>query len=317
VNEPDWDDLRAFLALARQGSAREAGAQLRASHSTVARRLDALEAALGTRLFDRGPDGFVITEAGRQVLPHAERVEQEMADLQRGVAGRDERLAGPVAVTCGDSGVAALLLRALAGLCERHPEIELRFTVDGRPFDLARREADVAVRALGTGTQPPDFLLGTRVAPVILGTYVAAEHAERLDPERGQARWLGFEDRDLQARLVGGSSYPRLPSWGRFGTLEAYRQAAYVGLGLAMLPVYVGDADPKLRRIARPDLRAVADLWLLCHPDLRDTARVRAVRNAVAAAFREEAPLFRGEWPVSATPRREDGSKTDQGGDVR
>ncbi|MES2640625.1 MAG: LysR family transcriptional regulator [Myxococcota bacterium] len=299
----DWNDVRYFLALARLGSVRAAGKALEVSHSTVARRVEALEARLGTRLFDRSQDGYVLTTAGAQMVPGAERIELEMADLERGVLGHDDRLAGTVAVTCGDNFVAGLLLGALGAFCDEHPEVELRFTVDGRPFDLARREADVAVRVLSTGASPPEYLLGTKVAPVILGSYVAVAHAARLDPARPgtPARWLAYDNRKEIERLIGGSSWPALPAWGSFDSMEVIVSAARAGMGLVLLPIYVGDADPSLQRLVAPALRHLGDLWLLCHPDLRHTARVQAVRAVVARVFRERAALFRGEaWSDSA-----------------
>ena len=112
----DWDDIRHFLALARTGSVRAAGAALGVSHSTVARRVEALEAQLRTKLFDRHRDGYQLTDAGRLMIDGAERVEYEMAALERGVAGQDERLEGPVRVTCTDPFVAAMLVRDLSEL---------------------------------------------------------------------------------------------------------------------------------------------------------------------------------------------------------
>lgn len=304
----DWNDVQHFLALARLRSVRAAGASLGVSHSTVARRVEALEARLATRLFDRNRDGYVLTDAGRQMLPAAERIEQEMAALERGLVGRDERLSGAVALTCTDSYVSGLLLAELTGFCDEYPEIELAVTIDGRPFDLARREADIAVRALVVGVQPPEYLIGTRVAPLVLASYVAVAHERRLDPERDgtRPRWIGIEPRKVFDVIAARSSYPDLPRWGTFSSLEAIVQAARQGLGLVMLPTYVGDRDPALRRLARPDLRHVADLWLLTHPDLRDTARFRATRARIADAFKRHAALFRGDgWRTDATGRPE------------
>ena len=300
----DWNDVRFFLALARHGSVRAAGKVLGVSHSTVARRLDVLEAGLGTRLFDRSQDGYVLTAAGRQMVPDAERVEQGMADLERGLVGRDDRLAGTVAVTCGDPFVGGRLIAALGAFCLDHPEIDLHFTVDGRPYDLARREADVAVRALAVGVNPPEYLLGAKVAPLILGSYIAVAHVDRLDPARPgtSPRWLAFDDAKMIERLIAGSSWPALPMWGSFSSLDAIIHAARAGLGLVMIPTYVGDADPSLQRLEQPDLRHLGDLWLLCHPDLRHTARVQAVRAVVAGVFRDQAALFRGDAVQSCTP---------------
>ena len=121
----DWNDLRHFLALARLGWARAAGASLGVSHSTVVRRVEALEVRLSARLFDRNREGYSLTEAGRQMLPGAERVEREMATLERGLVGQDERLEGSVAVTCCDNYVARLLLAHMTPFCELYPDIEL------------------------------------------------------------------------------------------------------------------------------------------------------------------------------------------------
>jgi DNA-binding transcriptional LysR family regulator len=302
----DWDDVRHFLALARLGSVRGAGASLGVSHSTVARRVEALEARLAARLFDRNRDGYCLTEAGRQMLAGAERIEKEMSALERDVVGQDERLAGSVAVTCCDAFVSRILIRELAAFCGRYPDIELALTTDSRIFDLSKREADIAIRALAVDAQPPEHLIGVAVAPVMLASYVAIEHAHRFDPEieGARPRWLAFDDRKQHEAMLARSSYPHVPMWGAFASIEVVAQAAREGLGLAMLPTYAGDQEPALRRLARPDLRHVGDLWLLSHPDLRDNARFRAARASVASAFKTHASIFRGAgWCTDATGR--------------
>jgi len=304
----DWNDIQHFLALARLGSVRAAGASLSVSHSTVARRVEALEDQLATRLFDRNRDGYLLTEAGRRMLPGAERIELEMLALERGALAQDERLAGFVTLTCSDPYISEILIRELTPFCEHHPEIELAVITDGRPFDLSKREADIAVRALGVGTQPPEALIALWVAPVVVANYVAHAHASRLDPERTGAntRWVSYDDRKLFESIIARSSYPDLPIWGAFSSLDVVVQAAREGLGLALLPTYVGDREPTLRRLERADLRHMGDFWLLCHPDLRDNARFRATRASVAQAFRANAALFRGEgWHADAPARPE------------
>ncbi|MEM7156793.1 MAG: LysR family transcriptional regulator [Myxococcota bacterium] len=294
----DWNDVRYFLALARLKSIRAAGHSLGVSHSTVARRVEALEEQLSARLFDRSRDGYTLTAAGREMLPGAERIEQEMSALERGVMGQDERLSGSVALTCCDHYVSALLMPALKQFCQEYPAIELRFSVDSRSFDLAKREADVAIRTLPRQASPPEFLIGQSLAPVTVANYVAREHAARLDPEQPGAdpRWISYADRSAHELIVSGSSYPDLPSWGGFSSLELMVQAAREGLGMAILPTYVGDRDLALCRATRADPRHAADLWLLCHPDLRDNARLRATRARVAEALGEHMALFQGQW---------------------
>lgn len=300
----DWNDVRHFLALARSGSIRAAGASLGVSHSTVARRVEALEAQLTARLFDRNRDGYTLTEAGHQMLPGAERIEREMSALERGLVGQDERLVGVVALTCCDNYVSAILIRALTTFCEDHPDIELCFTTDSRPYDLAKREADIAVRVLGVDAGPPEHLIGLKLAPLMVASYVAKAHAHRVSPElEGTTpRWVSIEPRKYHEALIAQSSYPQVPAWGTFSSLELLVQATREGLGISMLPTYVGDREPQLCRLARPDLRHVADVWLLSHPDLRDNARFRATRASVAQAIREHGALFRGEWCTGAPP---------------
>ncbi|NUP07495.1 MAG: LysR family transcriptional regulator [Polyangiaceae bacterium] len=291
--------MRHFLALARTGSVRAAGASLGVSHSTVARRVEALEARLGVKLFDRHRDGYLLTDAGGEMVPGAERVEHEISALERGLVGQDARLEGPVRVTCTDPFMARMLIVALAPLCERHPAIEIELDADAKNLDLSKREADVAVRALARNASPPEHLIGRRLAPIVLCNYVATAHIGTLDPEVGgqRVRWLGSGFRRVIEELVASSSYPDVPIWGAFQSMEVLIQAAHAGLGLVMLPTYACDPDPGLQRLAKPDLRHMADFWLLSHRDLRDNARVRAAREHITAALLASTALFRGDAP--------------------
>lgn len=306
----DWDDVRHFLALARTGSIRAAGSLLRVSHSTVGRRVEALEVRLGVRLFDRHRDGYLLTDAGREMVAGAERVEQEMAALERGLAGQDARLEGSIRVTCTDAFIAKILLRVLSPLCDAHPGIELELDADAKNLDLSKREADVALRALLPTAAPPEHLIGRRVVPITLCNYAGTAHAARLDPEqRGRpVRWLGSSLSKIMEELAASSSYPEVPMWGTFPSMEVMAEAARAGLGVVMLPTYAGDQDPGLTRLPKPDLRHVADFWLLSHRDLRDNARLRAAREAIATGLADHAALFRGEaeaWRETAPVRHE------------
>jgi DNA-binding transcriptional LysR family regulator len=293
----DWDDVRHFLALARTGSVRAAGSRLGVSHSTVARRVEALEARLGVRLFDRHRDGYLLTDAGREMVAGAERVEREMAALERGLAGQDQRLEGPVRVTCTDPFIARILLGVLGRLCQAHPGIELELDADARNLDLSKREADIALRAFLPTGAPPEHLIGRRLVPITLCNYVGTAHAALLDPEQHTqpVRWLGSDQNKILEELAASSSYPEAPIWGTFDSMEVMAEAARAGLGMVMLPTYVGDPDPGLTRLPKPDLRHVADFWLLSHRDLRDNARLRAARDAITTGLSDHAALFRGE----------------------
>ncbi len=299
----DWDDIRHFLALARSGSVRAAGQRLGVSHSTVVRRVDGLESRLAVRLFDRNRDGYTPTEAGREMLARAEGIEREMDALEREMIGQDERLEGTVSITCCDHWIADLLLDGLLPYMAEHPGIELHLHVDSRLFDLSKREADIAIRAVGHDQTPQGQLLGARVGPLHLASYVGIDHVERLDPRGPDARWLAFDDSRVQQAIVSTSSYPQLPAWGRFSSLELMVSAGRRGVGLIMLPVYIGDQEPQLVRLAGDTPRLVGDLWMLSHADLRDNARFRAVRAQIRRVFDAASPLFHAECPNHAPVR--------------
>lgn len=282
----DWDDLRHFLALARNGSVRAAGAALRVSHTTVARRVESLEAELGTRLFDRHRDGYVLTDAGARLLPAAERVEDGITTLARAMVGGDRALRGPVHVTCGDPFVAAQVIEDLAPWCAEHPDVELRVDHDGRPFNLAKGEADLAIRALGVGHSPPETLVAKHLARIVVANYGA--------PGGSCARWLGAPDPRVVEAIRSGGAYAELPAWGSFGSVTLIVAAASAGLGYAILPTYMGDVSPGLVRLPTADVRHLGELWLLSHPDLRETARVQAARRLILEGFVRRRALYEG-----------------------
>jgi len=153
------------------------------------------------------------------------------------------------------------------------------------------------VRALSRAAAPPEHLIGKRIAPIVVASYVAREHAERLDPERGgrALRWLGSPLRRTIEQLVASSSYAEAPIWGTFESMDVMIEAARAGLGAVMLPTYACDPDPALTRLVKADVRHLGDFWLLSHGDLRDNARLRAARERITSAVTERAALFRGE----------------------
>ena len=136
-----------------------------------------------------------------------------------------------------------------------------------------------------------------------IGLYVAIAHEARRDPDTpgSDPRWLAFDDRKQTEHLIAASNYPDLPVWGGFSTLGLMVQALRSGLGFGPLPCYIGDPDPRLRRLKRAEIRHLADLWLLSHPDLRNNVRLRAARQCVTEAMTANADLFRGDRPRPTT----------------
>ena len=281
----EWNDLRLVLAVARAHGATGAAKALAVHPSTVFRRLGTLEAGLGVRLFERLPEGYVPTAAGDEACRVAERLEADVAALDRRIAGRDTRPSGTVRVTTTDT-LLALLTPALAAFRAAHDEIELHVIVDNRFLDLARHDADVAVRP---AAEPPDTLVGRRLARIATTIYGAAEYLAKrpATEDLGAHDWIGPDEslthlssaRWLRQTVPG--SNVRI----RVNTLLAAVEAAKAGLGLALLPCFLGDAAPQLRRVRPPLPDWDSALWLLTHEDLRHVARVRALLDFLPDAL--------------------------------
>jgi DNA-binding transcriptional LysR family regulator len=283
-----WDDLRDVLAIGRAGSLAGAARSLGVNHSTMFRRIGAIEDRLGVRLFDRHRDGYAPTAAGEAVLALAARMDEDVAALETRLAGEDLRPSGTVRFTTTDT-MTPWVVPLCARFGARHPEILVEFVTGSRMLNLSRREADVALRP---ALAPPDHLHGRRVAAIPFGLFGTEELA--ADPEG--ARWVGLEDSLSHLRayewLEANVAAERVAF--RTASFDAARAAAASGIGLALLPCYMGDVEPKLRRIGDPVPGLVTDLWLLVHRDLRRTARVRAFADFLFSELTALRPLLEG-----------------------
>jgi DNA-binding transcriptional LysR family regulator len=270
---PDWNDLRPLLAVAREGTLAAAARSLGVDETTVARRLAALEAALGTRLFERMRGAALKpTEAGTTALARAEAVEREIARLVEGVAGRDEAAAGTVRLTAVPLLVNHLLIPGAAALGARHPRIALELIAESRELSLTKREADLALRLARPKGAGAAGVLARRLGQLDYAVYVPAACA-RADEAR--LAWIGYEPALAHlppARWLAAQT-PRAPL--AVNDAEGILAALRAGLGRSLLPTRVGDADAALRRAGAPVL--AREVWLLVHRDLRRLARIEAV----------------------------------------
>jgi DNA-binding transcriptional LysR family regulator len=283
----DWDDLRVFLAVQRAGTLARAAAELSVNPTTAGRRIATLEERMCVRLFDRRSDGWVLTPAGRDLLPHAERMALEATAAEREISGADQRLAGSVRVTATEMLVTRFITRALPRFVERYPEITLDFHCSNRSVSLSRREADIALRL---ARPHEDDVVTRKIATIELSLYAAPAYlaARGLPqaPERSLAghellafadsRAFAVENEWLEKRRDGARIALRSDS------VSSLYGAAVSGLGIGLLPRVVADSDPALQRIetaSRPEPRVV---WQTVHRDLKDTARIRAVLDFLA-----------------------------------
>ncbi|AWB22670.1 MULTISPECIES: LysR family transcriptional regulator [Methylobacterium] len=284
MHRGDWDDLRYVLAVAQAGSLAAAARALGVNHSTVLRRLGAYETRLGVRLFDRHPWGYVPTAAGEEMVRGLAAVDGVIHDVERRAAGLDRRLTGTVRLSTTDTLVASVLPRALASVRAAHPGITLEVSTANAFAVLTRREADIALRP--TPKSPPESLIGRQLAVVPYAVYGAPAYLDGRPPDTALAdhAWLrpdaSLQDtaaaRWLRANLL--DCEPVL----RADTFVALRDLARAGIGLALLPCYLGEASEGLVRLPGSDVLDLAStLWVLTHEDLRRVARVDAVVTAL------------------------------------
>jgi DNA-binding transcriptional LysR family regulator len=292
----DWDHLRFFLAIARRRSLSAAARQLHVQQSTVGRRLAALETAVEARLFERTPDGYLLTPAGEALVPRAERIEDETLSAERELLGRQSGVSGVVRMTAALAFGNGVVVPLLAQLRREQPEIVVELVADSAVLSLTKREADLALR-LGRPRQAG--LVVRRVAEVANGLYAARDYLAR----RGRPRSLDLGDHDVVAFDAGGT--PNHPmSWFthrarggrptvRLNSSPGILVAVQAGMGLGSLPCWLGDETAGIERVL-PGESLVQELWLVMHRDLRHVARVRAVTEFFARELRRAAPRLRG-----------------------
>ncbi len=289
----DWDDLRVFLAVAAAGSVRGAASQLRISHSTVSRRLEGFEKSLGVRLFDRHSSGYSLTAAGEDILELSSDVRVRIDEIERRVAGQDARLTGEIRVTAPDLLACSILMPDIERFNTAYPDIEIELIVSYVPADLDRREADVAVRITD---RPPEHLVGRRAGRYASAIYATPDYLAAHDlADHSTLHWIGWNERTAFPEWVRNSPFPDVPTRGRYPNAMVQLAAARAGLGLTMLPCFMGDHDPGLVRVVPEVVDISHDIWLLTHPDLRETSRIRAFMRHLADAFAAKQQLLAGE----------------------
>lgn len=284
----NWDDTRIFLALCREQTLRGAARALGVDQATVGRRLASLEHALGATLFLRTSRGYSLTAAGEVAMAAALNMEASAAELQRQILGMDDRMSGVVRVTTTDSFAIDFVIPAIARLHRAQPGIEVQLQASTQMLNLSKREADIAVRTLKP--ENPDLIV-RRVARWSSAIFASADYVQaRGVPEPGTA----FAGHDLvlyQPYLDSGKevtlgsepiTHGRIAMTCTSGLLV--RRALVNGLGIGEIPLPFGAADGLVRLWPARECPPY-DIWLVTHKDVRHTARVRVVIDAIAEAF--------------------------------
>ena len=295
----DWNDLRYFLAVARHGSTVAAARALGTNQSTVQRRLAHLERRIGKPLAMRSPAGYRLTELGQAMVAHAERVEQAVLAFEQHLESATREVAGVLRVACPEPIVYRITRSALLERFKaQHPKLQVEFVMSDKYVDLAKGEADVALRS---GDTDDAELVGRKIADSLWAVYASRGYIERHGrPER-------VEDLERHA-LVGldeSMAKHRAAAWlarvapnarivARNNSVLGLVYAAKSGVGLAPLPTAIADNDPELVRVLGP-IPELARAWrLLAHPSVRRTPRVSAFFDFIDAEMDALKPIFTG-----------------------
>lgn len=288
----NWDDLRYCLAVVREGSVSAAARKLAVNHTTVSRRISALEQELGATLFDRSTAGWLLTPFGESILRQVEQMAEEVHAIRRHATADRQDLGGRIRVTALDVCIQRLMLPGLRAFASRYPEIEIELIASDTPFDLAVHEADIAFRSTD---EPPPNVLGTRIGTFANAVYATPDLLERYresPASAGAITWSG-DGRTLPPWLQ--RNFPGMRVRYYINSLSVACDLAKAGMGFALLPCGLGDTAPELRRVPGATGEPGRGFWVLSHIDLRTTARLRIFRDFMLEQIAPHVPLIEGQ----------------------
>lgn len=290
-----WDDVRFFLSVARTRSLSRAGRALGVGHVTVGRRIALLEQRLGVTLLNRTPDGFTVTVAGEAILRQCMAMENAALELERAAAGRDSLVAGSVRVTTTEALAHQLIAPAIAALRQSHRELRIDLIVGVRTLDVARREADLAVRFARPAASD---LICRKLGEVGFSLYASQRYLAKSGiPERGQGL-AGYDIITFTGAPA--ATQPFFMGESLEGARVALRcdnpliqlEAAANEVGISELACFLGDSTPDLVRVWPNEAPARRTVWLILHQDMRRSARIRTVSAAIGDAFRRQSKIL-------------------------
>lgn len=293
----DWNDLRSFLAVARSGRLTVAAARLQLDHTTLSRRIAALEHALKAKLFDRSPSGYTLTEQGDRLLPMAEEMERLALGASELVGGTAACVEGTVRIGSPEGFGSYFLAPRIAALRDLYPELNVQLVAASAVFSLSKRDADIVI---SVSRPPAGRLLVTKLTDYDLGLYAAPRYLDARPPIRsaedlGTHRFvsyigdlLHFPELDV-LRHVAPDGSTSLEST----NLVAQLKATLAGAGLCVLPGFLAAEERGLVRVLAEEISLTRSLWLIVHQDLSELARIKAVLRFITDQVEAGREVFR------------------------
>lgn len=288
----DWNLFRTFLAVADAGSHSAAGRRLKLSHATVGRHIAELERHLGQKLFVRDADGYALTPAGDHLKHEADLMASAALRAERIAAAEGESPKGVVRVSTAATLAGYWLMPHMKDFHATFPDIEIEYMTDAWPASVRRREADIVIRLYGPGQEN---LVGKKIARVGVAFYASKDYVEAHGVPSSREEWashtvIGFAGAAAETELHKWSNHVTrdAPTWLRCSSIADQLRAVRNGVGITVLTCLIGDQHPDLVRIAPDKLFSSTDVWLLAHPDLRQTEPVSTVFDFIAQRGKQD-----------------------------
>lgn len=284
-----WDDLRTILMLVRHRSLAGAAEALGVNYTTVARRVRRAEEAMGQLIFERLPDGYRPTETAHLLAEHAGKMEKVEHDMKRQLQGAETEYTGRLTVTAPQLLIASFLAPVIDQFTKAHPHIELRILATNELLDLTRLEADLAVRI---SRNPGDTLTGLRLLKQETASFASQDLADQIstDPS-AMIDWVVYDAYPDVPKGIG-SEFPNNCVRFRFDDMVAMVGAAQAGLGVVRMPMFLGRASTGLVQVPVLQPQSYADIWVVGHPDVWSSPKLRAFRDILVSYCKKHRKQF-------------------------
>jgi len=284
-----WDDLRTVLMLVRRGSLAGAAEALGVNYTTVARRVRRAEEALDQLLFERLPDGYRPTEAAHLIAEHAEKMESAEHSMMRQLKGTSTELSGVLKITAPHILIANFLSPVIDEFSKAHPRIDLRILATAELLDLTRLEADLALRI---SRNPGDTLTGVRLLKQDTASFANQKVAKRIQADpTAMIDWLVYDSHPDLPKAIS-SDFPNNRARMRFDDIIAMIGAAQAGLGVVRMPMFLGRASVGLVQVPVLPPQPYADIWVVGHPDVWPSQKLRAFRAILTKHCKSQSHRF-------------------------
>lgn len=287
----NWDDLKTVLYVVRGKSLAAAAADIGVNYTTIARRISRIEKSIGCTLFERLPEGYRATVAGRSVARHAARMEETEHTLLRDIAGADKALSGPLTITAPQLLIAHVLSPVIDAFTRAFRDVSLHVRATNELLDLNRREADLAIRI---SRDPGDSLTGLRLAQQENAVFATREWVDQIEADPATAvDWIIYDRYPTLPRAV----LEQLPNSRihlQFDDMVAMQGAAQAGLGLVRMPMFLGRRTSGLVQVPTLPTQSYADIWVVAHPSVWPSAKLAAFRGILVPFFKSNHALFMG-----------------------